>query len=133
MSAPSGLQVSFFRAVEAVADLLPEREHEGDRLAAAAGVLSPALSDTQKAQATERLKGYLHRRAHAEEAWARRLIREGVAATNYGHESGAHQCLSRTCSAWKSSPAAACPACGDEPVTHNGDPVELNRAHGYAT
>lgn len=132
MSAPSGLQVSFLRAVEAIADLLPEREHEGERLIDAARVLAPALSTAQKAQATERLKGYLHRRSRAEEAYARRLIREGVAATNYGHESGACQCLSRTCSAWKSSPVATCRVYGDEPGTHNGNPVETNRAHGYA-
>jgi hypothetical protein len=61
---------------------------------------------------------------------AARAIREGEASTHYGHERGAANCAS--CGRFKSAPAAICGACGDDPVSYNGNRAEFNRAHGRA-
>lgn len=65
-----------------------------------------------------------------EEARARNSIRVGERQRNYGMAAGAVNCSS--CGAFKSAPSARCTQCGDEPVTHNGDPREFDRAHGRA-
>lgn len=66
----------------------------------------------------------------AEIAWSNRAVRDATRELNYGHESGSCNCFS--CGTFKSEPAAVCTVCGDDPVSHNGDRHEFNRAHGYA-
>lgn len=53
----------------------------------------------------------------------------GEAGARYGMNAGAFNCGS--CGTFKSEPAAVCSQCGDDPVSHNGDRHEYNRAHGY--
>lgn len=65
-----------------------------------------------------------------EESRARHSIRVAEAERDYGHKRGAARCFS--CNSFKSKPSAICGRCGDDPVTHNGDRREFDRAHGRA-
>lgn len=60
---------------------------------------------------------------------SRRLLK-AVAEVERGLERRSFPCLS--CGRFKSKPADRCDFCGDEPVSHNGDEHEFNRAYGYA-
>jgi hypothetical protein len=42
----------------------------------------------------------------------------------------AHGCNCFTCGRFKTEPAQICDYCGDDPVQHNGDRHEFNRAYG---
>ena len=63
------------------------------------------------------------------ERWGRRAMRDDEAARTRGLRTGSFQCLS--CRRFKSLPSARCDYCGDDPVTHNGDPRDFDRAYGY--
>lgn len=119
---PSGLQVSFFRAVETIAAQLP---HDDDQaLGAAVELLRPSLPERQRAQLDERLDGYLHRRARGEEALANRQARELAAHDRGGNPTD--RCGS--CNRFKSRPLSVCFFCGDDPVPNaGGDPTEADR------
>jgi hypothetical protein len=65
------------------------------------------------------------------EAYARKAVRDGEAQLHYGHPRGAANCFS--CGHFKTSPAAVCGHCGDDPVTYGGDRRDFNRAYGRAT
>ncbi len=72
-----------------------------------------------------------HQERALEEQWARAEIVKQVAAANRGRDAGSFQCFS--CKRFKSEPAAICGYCGDDPVSHNGDRHDFNRAYGYAS
>lgn len=40
-------------------------------------------------------------------------------------------CLSTSCGSFVSRPSAVCKVCGNDPVPHNGDRYEFDRAHGW--
>lgn len=71
-----------------------------------------------------------YREQAREEAWARRQMREADRAVNYGMRTGAANCA--VCAKFKPRPSSVCGSCGDDPVSHNGDRREYDRAHGYA-
>lgn len=122
-SATSGLQVSFLRAVEAVAEALPaEGEHEARQ--AAVSILSEAMSPTQRAEAGERLAAYEDRRAREPEIWARRAARDQARQERGGV--GLTRC--RSCGRFKSRPSDVCEFCNEDQVTHNGSRREYDRA-----
>lgn len=114
----SGLQVSFFRALEAIVD-----ETAMDRQAVF-NILTVALSDNQRALATDRWAAYEHRRHHAEQAWANRMARNQATQERGG--TGPARC--RACNRFKSRPSDVCNHCGDDPVTHGGSRREYDRA-----
>ena len=70
------------------------------------------------------------RQRQLEEQLARREMREGERARTRGMRNGSFQCFS--CGLRKPLPSSRCDQCGDDPVSHNGDPREFDRAWGYA-
>lgn len=65
-----------------------------------------------------------------EEAWVRAEIVRAVSEANRGMRSGAFPC--RCCGTFKSRPSAECSKCGDMEGSYNGNPHDIDRAHGYA-
>lgn len=125
MSAPSGLQVSYVRALRVLA---AEFEVAGlDRYAAidrAADLLRPALSDKQRELAPSRETAEKERQYRREEMWLKQVERERVA-----HETGGcGRARCGICGQYKKLPSDVCEGCGDNPVTHNGSAREHDRS-----
>lgn len=114
----SGLQVSFFRAAEVLALTVGFEQ--------AVALLADALSDRQRASLPDRLAAYCYRQQLAAEAEARRQI----ASARADERGGNSYARCEHCGCFKSRPSDVCPngICGDDPVTHNGSPREVDRA-----
>lgn len=65
-----------------------------------------------------------------DERYMRGLMREAERTITYGMRTGPANC--DICGKFKSRPSSVCGVCGNDPVTHNGDRREYDRAHGYA-
>lgn len=125
MSAPSGLQVSYVRALQVLA-----AEFESDdcdrycALDRAAEILRPALSETQQQLAPSRETAEKERQHRRERAWEQKIEREWK-EHNLG---GCPRARCGICGQYKAAPSDLCQGCGDDPVTHNGSRREHDRS-----
>lgn len=125
MSAPSGLQISYLRAIRALA-----AEFEGgdcDRYRAidlAAEILRPALSEAQQQLAPSREESEKNLQHIRERVWAEKIEREWKEHMR----GGCPRPRCGVCGQYKKAPSDLCQGCGDDPVTHNGSHIEHDRA-----